>query len=280
MNVLSILNSPWAILPDRLAKIQQIYLNRSEDLAERIARAEASLGRELENNQPSYLVTNGVAEVFLHGVVAKRMNMFHQISGGCSSQLVGRDLNAALQDPTVSSIVLHIDSPGGTVDGTQSLSDLVFQARQRKTVVALASGMMCSAAYWIGSAASAVYIEEETTNVGSIGVVASHIDISRAEQREGITTTEIVAGRFKRVASQYAPLSDAGRAVLQDQVDYLYSIFVANVARNRETSVDAVLNGMADGRVFIGSQAIDAGLVDGIVTRGQLLNRLAQGGIQ
>jgi ClpP class serine protease len=68
--------------------------------------------------------------------------------------------------------------------------------------------MMASAAYWIGSAAEKVYISSDTTQVGSIGVVASHIDVSKAEEMQGYKTTEIVAGKYKRIASRYSPLTE------------------------------------------------------------------------
>jgi ClpP class serine protease len=140
--------------------------------------------------------------------------------------------------------------------------------------VALASGTMASAAYWIGSAAQAVYITDGTTNVGSIGVVAKHMDVSAAEKTAGVKTTEIYAGKFKRIASQYEPLSDEGRQSIQDAVDYTYALFVEAVATQRGVSTETVLQNMADGRVFIGQQAIDAGLVDGVSTLGEMIQQL------
>jgi len=134
-------------------------------------------------------------------------------------------------------------------------------------------GVMASAAYWVGSAADRVYVSSGVDQVGSIGVVASHVDVSQREAALGVKTTEIVAGRYKRIASQYGPLTESGRQSIQDQVDYLYSLFVGDVAAQRGVSTDKVLADMADGRVFIGQQAIDAGLVDGI---GRIENVIAE----
>jgi hypothetical protein len=136
---------------------------------------------------------------------------------------------------------------------------------------------MASAAYWIGSAASKVFTSNLTNMIGSIGVVQSHVDISRAQDMQGVKTTEITAGKYKRIASQYAPLSSDGRDTLQDQVNQVYQAFVGDVARNRGVSAQAVLDNMADGRVFIGQQAIDAGLVDGVSTLDDLIGRAAAG---
>jgi len=272
MKLLDVLTAPWAIEPAKLLEIQAIYATHLRGDKIDISAVEAKLGRPLANEPAPYQVQDGVAVIALDGVIAKRANLFMQISGGTSSELIGRDFKTALADPDVHSIILAIDSPGGTVDGTIALADLV--AASSKPVVALASGTMASAAYWIGSAANAVYITDATTVVGSIGVVATHTDVSKSQAAQGIKTTEIAAGKYKRIASSYEPLSKEGRQTIQDQVDYTYALFVDAVAKQRGTSTDTVLADMADGRIFIGQQAIDAGLVDGVSTLDALVAQL------
>ncbi|MEO8153569.1 MAG: S49 family peptidase [Rhizobacter sp.] len=276
MKLLDILTSPWAIQPEKLMEIHAIYATHLRGDKIDIAAVEQRLGRPLANEPKRYEIYAGVAVLPIEGVVAKRANLFSQISGGVSTEMVARDLADAVNDPAVHSIILHIDSPGGTVDGTQSLASAITAAKALKPTVSLASGTMASAAYWFGSAAQAVYIEDTTTQVGSIGVVGAHVDISGAEAARGVKTTEISAGKYKRIASQYAPLSAEGRQTLQDQIDYTYSLFVNAVAVNRGVSEDKVLSDMADGRVFIGQQAIDAGLVDGVSTLAALVAQLNQ----
>lgn len=274
MKLLDVLTAPWAIEPAKLLEIQAIYSTHLRGEKIDIPAVEARLGRPLANEPKPYQVIDGVAVLPIEGVIAKRANLFMDISGGASSELVGRDLRQALADPSVHSIILSIDSPGGTVDGTQALADMVRTGRDSKPIVTLASGTMASAAYWIGSAAQAAYITESTTLVGSIGVVATHVDVSKAQEQRGVKTTEIFAGKYKRIASEYEPLSDEGRQTLQDRVDYTYSLFVKAVAANRGVSEDKVLTDMADGRVFMGQQAIDAGLVDGVSTLDALIAQL------
>jgi signal peptide peptidase SppA len=274
MKILDILSAPWAIEPNKLIELQSIYVTHMRGEKIDIAAVEQRLGRPLNNEQKAYDIVDGVALLPIEGVIAKRMNLFSQISGGASTQLVARNLRDALADPAVHSVILMIDSPGGSVDGTQALASEVFAAREIKPIVTLASGVMASAAYWIGSAAQGSYIADVTTNVGSIGVVASHVDISQAEAARGVKTTEIVAGKYKRVASQYGPLTEDGRQSIQDAVDYYYSLFVGAIAEHRGVAVDTVLKDMADGRVFIGQQAIDAGLVDGVSTLDALIAKL------
>ena len=274
MKLLDVITAPWAIEPSKLLEIQAIYATHLRGEKIDIAGVEARIGKPLANEIKTYEVIDGVAVLPIEGVMAKRANMFMQISGGASMEIVARELQSAVDDPTVHSIILSIDSPGGTVDGTQSLANAIAKAGSIKPVVALASGTMASAAYWAGSAAQAVYIVDGTTAVGSIGVVATHRDMSGAEAQQGIKTTEVYAGQYKRIASAYEPLSKAGRQSIQDQVDYTYALFVGAVAQQRGVSEDKVLKDMADGRVFMGQQAIDAGLVDGVSTLGDLISKL------
>lgn len=274
MKILDIITAPWAIQEDKLREIQSIYETHVRGEKIDIKAVEAAIGRPLQNDTANYDVRDGVAVISLHGVIAKRMNMFTQISGGVSTELAARDIRAAIDDPAVHSIVLSIDSPGGTVDGVQALAHQVLAARARKPIVALADGTMASAAYYIGSAASRVYVSDGMTQVGSIGVVATHVDVSQADAKAGINRTEIYAGKYKRIASNYKPLSDEGRASMQDMVDYFYSVFVADVAAQRGVSVEQVLADMADGRIFIGQQAVDAGLADGVATLDQIIAQL------
>jgi signal peptide peptidase SppA len=276
MQLLDVLHSPWAIDPPKLFQLQEIYATHLRGEKIDIEAVEKSIGRPLNNQPKGYEVVDGVAVLPMEGVIARKMNLVSQISGGTSSQFIIRDIAAANADPQVHSIILAIDSPGGTVDGTQSMADAI--AGSKKPICSLASGQMCSAAYWAGSAASGgVFITESTTLVGSIGVVATHTDISTAQERSGIKTTEITAGKYKRIASQYSPLTKDGAKSIQEQVDYTYSLFVEAVAGYRGVSVDQVLSDMADGKVFIGQQAIDAGLVDGVSTLSELVAQLNAG---
>jgi len=276
MKLLDVVTGPWAIQPEKLIEIQAIYATHLRGEKIDIEAVEKRLGRPLNNEPKGYQIQDGVAIIPVQGVLGKKANLFTQVSGMASTEMIGNDFKAALNDPQVTGIVLAIDSPGGTVDGTQTLANLVASARGVKPVVTLTSGAMCSAAYWIGASAAEAFISSGTDQVGSIGVVAGHKDISAAEAMQGVKTTEITAGQYKRVASQYAPLSEAGRANIQDTVDYLYSIFVADVAKARGVSEEQVLQDMADGRVFIGQQAIDAGLVDGVSTLDGAIARVRQ----
>lgn len=271
MTILDVINAPWAILEERLHEIRSIHERWMRGEESDIAGIEARLGRPLANSSQGYEVRDGAALVSLRGVLGPRMNLMTEISGGTSTELFARDIRQAVADPAVSSIVIMADTPGGAVAGTQTAAQVVMAARGVKPIATFTEGMIASAGVWIGTAADSVWLADGASQAGSIGVVATHVDVSRREEALGQKTTEIVAGAYKRAASQYGPLTEKGRETLQSQVDYLYGLFVGDVARQRGTSEADVLERMADGRMFIGQQAVDAGLADGIVTLEELI---------
>jgi signal peptide peptidase SppA len=273
-SLIDVLQAPWAILPERLCDIRAIFDAHVRGEVLDVAAIELRTGKTLQNEPQGYTIENGVAVVPLQGVLAKRANMFMQISGGASHQMFARDVNAAANDPAARAILIDADTPGGTADGTQLAAAAVRSVRGNKPIAVLADGQLASAGVWIGVQADQVYAIDSGTQVGSIGVVMTHTDISRALDARGVKKTDIVAGRYKRIATEHAALSDEGKAVLQSSIDYLYGLFVNAVADARGTTADAVLERMADGRTFIGAQAVDAGLIDGIATREQVLEDL------
>lgn len=263
--LIDVMSSPWAITNGKFSEIQEVYRRHIYGEKLDIKEIREAIG---EKKEPVGLdIVDNVAIIPIQGVIAKKMNILSEISGGVSTQIVERDFKAALDHPEVQVIVLDIDSPGGAVDGTPELANTIFEARGKKPIIAFSDGIMASAAFWIGAAADMMFISGRTVEVGSIGVVATHTDISKAEEMDGIKTTEIVAGKFKRVASQHGPLTADGRASIQESVDEVFSVFVSDVAKFKGVSEDKVLSNMADGRIFIGNKAVEAGLVDGILSR-------------
>ena len=166
MKLIDIVNGPWAISPEMLTEIQEIYRAHVRGPKIDIEGVEARIGRPLNNEQRDIQVVDGVAIIAIDGVIGQRMNLFSKISGGVSSDMVKRDFVEAVNDPSIKGVVLAIDSPGGTVPGTSELSKAIREARGRKPIIAWTDGSMGSAAYWIGSAADEIYISSDTTMVG------------------------------------------------------------------------------------------------------------------
>lgn len=274
MNVWDMLRAPWAIQPEILTEMCAVYASHREGESIDIKTIEAATGRTMNNEPKNYTVQDGVAIIPVEGVLSKRMSLLQQICGGQSYQSLQQDLATALNDPNVSSIILSIDSPGGAVDGVQGAADAIYQARAQKPIASFVDGKAASAAYWLGSSASQMYIGSDTDQVGSIGVITQHIDTSNAEHQRGVKITDIASGKYKATGSQHAPLSAQDRNAIQDHLDQIYGTFVDTVARNRGIDADTVQSKMADGRVFVGKRAIEAGLVDGQMTLPQLIDKM------
>ena len=275
MKLLDVVNAPWAIMPDKLNEISQIYATHLRGEKIDIESIKAKVGRDDLGNQMEFEVRDGVAIIPIEGVLGKKMNMFMRFSGGSSTQIIKSQIEAALNDDEVSGIILNVDSPGGTVDGTTELAEFIFESRGKKPIVSFVDGMMASAAYYIGAAADRVLISGKTAILGSIGIVTRHVDVSTAENNAGMKTTEITAGKFKRIDSSFAPLSEEGRDSIKAMVNSLYSVMVTDIAKYRGVAVEEVLENMADGRIFIGEDAISVGLVDGVCTIDALVKELS-----
>lgn len=254
-------NTPWAIKIEALNEMHDIVLERQSGIKADKAAIEAKLGRELNNSQ-RYSIKNKTAIIPIYGPITKKMSLFAEISGGTSTELLQKDIQTALDDKKIKSIILKIGSPGGSVFGPFELSDFIYANRGKKPIIAFADGQMCSAAYLIASAADEIYAYD-TSQVGSIGVVAILTERSAQDKVNGITRTVITAGKYKAIGNDAEPLTKEGRDYLQSHVDYYNSLFIEAVARNKGISIEDMLK-MADGKVFIGQQAKDIGLVDHI----------------
>lgn len=272
MKLIELLQSPWAIVPASLREIQEIYATHLKGDKIDLEGVEARLGRPL-NNQPANSYTlreGGVALISVEGVIAPKANLFTDISGGTSSQILVKQLQTAAADSRVKSVLQVIDSPGGSVMGTPEWGAAVKAVGAVKPIVSVSDGVMHSAAYWGGSAANAVYLTGAMGQAGSIGVYA-RMGLSQPDP----TSIEFVRGNYKRGGINGERPSAEYMARYESQLDYMYSLFVDTVAVNRDASPDDVLTHMADGRTFIGQQAVDAGLVDGIQTIDALVEAMA-----
>lgn len=234
--------------------------------------------REDEGEIPLYDVQKtdrvNVAVIPVHGIIAKRMNLFQSISGGTSTELLKLAIRDAIDNPNVDAIVLDTESPGGTADSVKELADFIYEQRGIKPMLAHANGLMASAAYWIGSAVDIV-TAYDSAQVGSIGVITSHYDYSKADEMEGVKRTFIYAGKYKAMGNDAEPLSKTAKDYFQQKVDDIYTMFVTSIARNRGKDIDYVLKNMADGKIFLAEEAQKVGLIDERMDLEQTINLAA-----
>lgn len=211
---------------------------------------------------------SGIALIPIHGTLVRRALGVEAASGLTSYAEISLRLDAALADLAIQGIVLDIDSPGGEAGGAFDLAARIRQAGCVKPIWAHANDAACSAAYALASAAERLTLSQ-TAGVGSIGVIALHVDQSARDAQEGLTYTAIYAGAHKNDYSPHAPLSADAAAALQTEVDRLYAIFVGQVAAMRGLEPEAVR--ALEARLMFGEDAVQAGLADAVMPLPQLL---------
>jgi len=264
---------PWAVTPAMLAVIARVISTRlagePDDEAGLVAAAELRAARDVQASGPV------VAVIPIHGVIAPRMNLFSEISGGTTFEGLGQDLQQAVDNPEVQSIVLDINSPGGNVAGATEFARQVLAARTKKPIYAHAQHQACSAAYWLASCATEV-IATPSASVGSIGVFALYDDVSAALEKLGVKRQVFAAGRYKAEGVDGGPLTDEAKAYLKARVDGAYGRFIGDVAKGRGLSTGEVRTSFGEGRAVDADEALALGMIDRIDTFATTLARAAE----
>lgn len=214
------------------------------------------MGKDMKDTNAAS-IRDGVAVIKVSGPLFRYANLMTRICGATSYELLAQDFNKAVQNPNIKGILLDIDSPGGEVNGCSELSDMIYQARGTKPIIAYASGACCSGAYWIASACDKI-LAADTAILGSIGVV------SIFEKDDEDKTIEIVSSQSPNKRPDIN--TEEGKAKIQARVDELAEVFIAKVARNRGISEDDVVNNFGAGDVSVGKSAVRSGLADGLAS--------------
>lgn len=237
-----------------------------------------SYGMMEDEEEDMHLVTSqvigDVGILRIRGVLCNHGDFFDLFFGHCPIDVVKDDFKLLVENASVRHILLDIDSPGGSVSGVQNLAKLIWEARARKNIIALANGQAASGAYWIASAAQQIFLASPTAMVGSIGVITFHVDVSERDKQKGVKITEIFRGQFKNIASENKPLSDEGQTELQRIVDLVYEQFVQEVAKARGLSIDFVTEVMANAQMHLGAGAVERRFADGIKSLEEILAML------
>jgi signal peptide peptidase SppA len=221
-----------------------------------------------------YTVTSdGIAIISVAGSLVRRSSWMDAASGLSSYEEIEEEFVDAATDPEIKGILLDIDSPGGEVSGVFDLVDEMYSQRGSKPIVSIANDDMYSAGYAIGSVADQIFVTR-TGGMGSIGVIAAHLDLTAYDEKEGFKYTFIYAGERKNDLNPHVPLSSEVEDDLQEEIDRLYDMFCSTVARNRGMSLEDVQ--ATEAAMYFGPNAIQAGLADQIGTRGDALATLSR----
>lgn len=174
---------------------------------------------------------------------------------------LGRIIQDAVDNPNISAIILYMDTPGGTVDGTQSLAHIIEKANQQKPVITFVDGLMASAGTWLGSKSGYIIAENTTTEIGSIGVCYSFFDNLKQLEAEGTTFHYIVP---EESADKNAPFMAALKGeydlIIESELRPLVNMFRDEVRKGR----GEVENSAMTGKVFFAEEALSLNLIDEI----------------
>lgn len=222
-----------------------------------------------------------VAVIPITGALEARPTELGAWMGMTSYEVVGKVFDHFMADETVSGVILDISSPGGMVYGAQELADKIYRARGTKPIISVANPMAASGAYWLAAAADRVVVTP-SGDVGSVGVITEHVDMSRMYAESGVTvsTFRSAVSPYKGETSDAEPLNDEARKHIQARVDEISQVFVGELARFRNLSTGQVAEQFGKGRLVNANAAIRAGMADRIGTLDEIAMKLASGRIR
>lgn len=253
----------WAIEPSNLLKMESVverkFLGMSRENLEQFSNT--------EKNKPyrsGWIDQDGeakkVAVIPITGPMFKKAGILESLSGASGTGLVVEAIKQANADEEIEAILLDIDSPGGAVDGTQTLANTVRDSN--KTVIAFINGMAASAAYWVASQADQLIASEETSLVGSIGTLYTH-KASQWVNEKGETITQVVSdgSEDKIKPSAYKPLDEDEVEAIKAIINPINEAFLNAIRNSRNVEEEALT-----GKVYPAKKAINLGLIDSIGT--------------
>ncbi|WP_047155081.1 signal peptide peptidase SppA, partial [Aneurinibacillus tyrosinisolvens] len=199
-----------------------------------------------------------VVQIFVDGVISEEASW----NGSFDFNGLLSQLNQAKDDDAVKAIVLRVNSPGGAVVPTDELHQKIMQIRNEthKPVVVSMGSYAASGGYYISTAADKIYANPSTLT-GSLGVIASYLNYGDLAAKYGVKENVIKSGKFKDIGSPMRPMTEDEHAILQTMINESYQQFVDVIAEGRKMPRDKVVK-LADGRVYTGKQAKQAGLID------------------
>jgi signal peptide peptidase SppA len=247
------LGEALAIRPEYLEWLAQYDGHQLSDIRAAISRDRSVSG--------AAFASSDTAIIPIIGAISRYDTICSRVFGGVSVEEISANLAAAMASSSVKSILLEVDSPGGQVAGIADLADEIKAASQLKPVVAFVSDTSASAAYWLTAASSKIVLSQSAF-VGSIGVVASFIDSSKADSARGVSRIEIVSSNAPRKRPDLS--SDDGLSQIREQVDALESIFIKTIANFRGTTIENVVSNFGQGDIVIAPDAVRRGMADSV----------------
>ena len=218
-------------------------------------------------------VIGNTAIIPIRGAIVQDFDFFGFLFGGVTSMdMISNEIQKVKADSSIDLTILDIGSPGGEAAGIDSLADEVRQLAEVKTVIAVTADIMASGAYWFASPSTKIFATSQNAMIGSVGARMEHIDSSEAFKMQGIKITEIAKGKFKGMGGPSGPLSKETLEHFEDQVSQVHGNFVNAVAENRGVAVKDLHTDIKESKLFLASEALEVGLIDGIDSLENIIN--------
>jgi signal peptide peptidase SppA len=224
---------------------------------------DAALLAEQRSRKPYAVTDAGVAVIEVAGSLVNRASGMDAQSGLTSYEQLGNEILEAATDPQVKGVLLRFDSYGGEANGAWDVASLIEEAAQIKPVWASVDDWALSAGYLLASATDRIWVTR-TGGVGSVGIIAMHLDQSGWDAANGLRYTTIFAGDRKNDFNPHEALSEGARDVLVTEVERLYGMFVDAVARRRSTGAAAVRG--TEAGILYGDDSVARGFADRVGT--------------
>ena len=206
-------------------------------------------------------VKDKIAVIYVTGVISSSQDGYDTEEGMVAD--IQDELQQAVDDKHVKAIILRINSPGGEVVASDTIYQAVVAARDKKPIVANIDTVGASGAYYVAVGADYI-MANELSITGSIGVIMESFTFDGLADKVGIKFYTFKSGKYKDILNPSREPTDDEKALVQDLVMEVYDKFVGIVADERDMKVEDLKNGLADGRILSGKQALDAGFVDGL----------------
>lgn len=227
----------------------------------------------IEESRRQAIGRTGVEVIPVSGILVSRGAHLDACEVMTSYEGLRSQLRTAVADPMVERIVLDIDSPGGSAVGAFELAGEIRAMTQQKPITGLVNFMAYSGGYLLASACSEI-VMSQTSGIGSIGVIAKHLDRSKLEESAGVKVTTVFAGAHKNDMSPHEPLTEQSLKFLNDLVQESYQMFVSAVADYRGLSVEQVR--ATEAALFQGQAGIAAGLADRLQSPQDAVDQLSR----
>jgi signal peptide peptidase SppA len=265
-----IFDTPLLIAPQKLEVIMAVLAPR---LGLDVPTPAAAVALQAASRKAFEVTSDGIAIIPIEGTLVHKAYGLDAASGMRSYVDIQNEVEDAATDPAIKGILLEVDSLGGEVAGVFELADTIYAARSAKPIFAVANANAFSGAYLLASGAQRIYAGQ-SSGMGSIGVIVTHLDVSANDEQRGYKYTIIHAGARKADFNPHTPLTEEARAAIEVELNRTYGMLVKAVARNRGMSEGAIRD--TDAGRYFGDQAIPVGLADRMGTKASALYDLRQ----